>query len=147
MRVGLGIPPIRLLIDLCTDIVHQAREQLPGVEKSVRPMMRAGLWISLLLVMTGCYQRQDPVVQAAQDLERMAYDFAAQEDERMHRINTLRLGMLDSEVIDAIGPPSTRRSIETSAEESREVWTYHGALRPLATLTFVNQRLTEIRTE
>ena len=147
MRVGLGIPPIRLLIDLCTDIVHQARKRLLGVEKSVRPMMRAGLWISLLLVMTGCYQRQDPVVQAAQDLQRMAYDFAAQEDERMHRINTLRLGMLDSEVIDAIGPPSTRRSIETGAEASREVWTYHGALRPLATLTFVNQRLTEIRTE
>ena len=114
---------------------------------SVRPTMRAGLWVSLLLVMTGCYQRQDPVVQAAQDLQRMAYDFAAQEDERMHRINTLRLGMLDSEVIDAIGPPSARRSLETSAEESREVWTYHGALRPLATLTFVNQRLTEIRTE
>jgi hypothetical protein len=105
------------------------------------------LWIALLLVATGCYQRQDPVVRAAQDLERMAYDFAAQEDERMYQINALRLGMSDSEVLNAIGPPSTRQSSETSAEESREVWTYRGAVRPLATLTFVNQRLREIKTE
>src|SRR5213594_3965255 len=124
---------------LTPTLSRRAGEGEKAVDWSVQPMKRISIWISLLLVATGCYQRQDPVVRAAQDLERMAYDFAAQEDERLHRVNALRLGMSDSEVIDAIGPPSTRRSIETSAEESREVWTYHGALRPLATLTFVNQ--------
>ena len=85
---------------------------------SVRPMMRAGLWVSLLLVMTGCYQRQDPVVQAAQDLQRMAYDFAAQEDERLHRVNALRLGMSDSEVIDAIGPEVRGQKTEIRGQMS-----------------------------
>jgi hypothetical protein len=110
-------------------------------------MNRSGWWIVLLLATAGCYQRQDPVVQAAQDLQRMAYDFATQEEAQMRRLNSLRLGMSDSEVLSAVGPPSARQSVATSAEESREVWTYRGALRPLATLTFVNQRLTEIRVE
>jgi Protein of unknown function (DUF2845) len=110
-------------------------------------MKSFAFWAVLLLAGAGCYQRQDPVVRAAQDLQRMAYDFAAEEDAQKRRLNTLRLGMSDSEVLDAIGPPSTRQGLGTSAEESREVWTYRGALRPLATLTFTNQRLTEIRTE
>ncbi len=105
------------------------------------------LWISLLLAVAGCYQRQDPVVQAAQDLQQMAYDFASQEEEEARRLNSLRLGMSDKEVLSAAGPPSARESSTTNAEESREVWTYRGAMRPLATLTFVNQRLTEMRVE
>jgi hypothetical protein len=55
--------------------------------------------------------------------------------------------MSDREVLDAAGPPSSRQSAMLNAEESREVWTYRGALRPLATLTFINQRLTEIKVE
>ena len=105
------------------------------------------LWIFLLPAMTGCYQQQDPVVQAAQDLQRMAYDFASQEEEQTRRLNSLHLGMSDKEVLDVVGPPSARQSLATNAEESREAWTYRGAMRPLATLTFVNQRLTEIRVE
>jgi hypothetical protein len=110
-------------------------------------MKQRAVWVALLLVVSGCYQRQDPVVRAAQDLERLAYDFAAQEEAQARRINALRLGMSDSEVITAVGPPATRRSLEAGTEESREVWTYRGALRPLATLTFVNQRLAEMRAE
>jgi hypothetical protein len=105
------------------------------------------LWIFLLPAVTGCYQRQDPVVRAAQDLQQMAYDFASQEEEQTRRLNSLRLGMSDQEVLSAVGPPSARQSIAENAEESREAWTYRGAMRPLATLTFVNQRLTEIRVE
>ncbi|MBI3302631.1 MAG: DUF2845 domain-containing protein [Deltaproteobacteria bacterium] len=110
-------------------------------------MKRIGLWVVLLLTLGGCYQRQDPMVRAAQDLQQMAYDFAAQEEAQMHRLNGLRPGMSDSEVLTAVGPPSARQSSETGTEGSREVWTYRGALRPLATLTFVNQRLTEIKVE
>jgi len=107
------------------------------------------LWVLVVLslVVTGCYQRQDPVVRAAQDLQEMAYDFAAQEEAQAHRLNSLRLGMSDSEVLTAVGPPSARQSLTTSVEESREVWTYRGTMRPLATLTFVNGRLTEMRVE
>lgn len=101
----------------------------------------------VLLTATGCYQRQDPVVRAAQDLQRMAYDFAEQEEDKQQQLRSLRLGMSDSEVIDIAGPPSTRESRMVSAEESREIWTYRGAMRPLATLTFQNQRLMEIRIE
>lgn len=110
-------------------------------------MKYLGLWIGLLLTAAGCYQRQDPVVRAAQDLERMAYDFAAEQDEQKRRLNALRLGMSDTEVLNAVGPPSARQSVQTYGEESREIWTYRGGLAVLATLTFVNQRLTEIRVE
>lgn len=105
------------------------------------------LAVCLLWIAAGCYQRQDPVVQAAQDLRDLAYDFAAQQEAQRQRLNALRLGMSDGEVLNAAGPPSTRESRATGPEETREVWTYQGGLRPLATLTFVNQRLAEIRIE
>jgi hypothetical protein len=104
------------------------------------------LGICLLWVTAGCYQR-DPVVQAAQDLRDMAYDFAAQQEAQRQRLNALRLGMSDGEVLDAAGPPSARESRPTGFEETSEVGTYRGGLQPLAILTFVNQRLVEIRIE
>jgi hypothetical protein len=55
--------------------------------------------------------------------------------------------MSDSEVLKAVGPPQARQSVASNPEESRETWTYRGGLQPLATLTFTNQRLTEIRVE
>ena len=105
-------------------------------------------WVVIFLSLAGagCY-RQDPVVRAAQDLQQMAYDFASQEEAQAHRLNSLRLGMSDKEVLNSVGPPSARQSLMTGAEESREVWTYRGAVRPLATLVFINQRLTEIKVE
>jgi hypothetical protein len=77
----------------------------------------------------------------------MAYDLASQQEEQTYRLNRLHLGMTDKEVLDAVGPPSARESLAINSEESREVWTYRGSIRPLATLTFVNQRLTEMRVE
>jgi len=105
------------------------------------------LWLVLLVAGTGCYQQQDPAVRAAQDLQRMAQDFASYEEDRIQRFSSLRLGMSDSEVIKRLGPPATQQSIDTGADESREVWTYRGSLRPLGTLTFVNRRLVEIKAE
>jgi hypothetical protein len=104
------------------------------------------IWTFLLLAGAGCY-RQDPAVRAAQDLQQMAYDLANQQEEQRYRINSLRLGITDKEVLETVGPPSTRQSIAINSEESREVWTYRGAVSPLATLTFVNQRLTEMKVE
>ena len=109
-------------------------------------MKNIWIWGSLIVTAVGCYQ-QDPAVRAAQDLQQMAYDLASQQEDQRYQLNSLRLGMTDKEVLDAVGPPSSRQSIALNSEESREVWTYRGALRPLATLTFVNQRLTEMRNE
>lgn len=105
------------------------------------------VWAVTCVIVIGCYQRQDPVVRAAQDLQRMAYDFAVEEEARQQRLRGLRLGMSDNEVLDIAGPPAARESRLVSAEESREVWIYRTALRPLATLTFVNHRLTEMYIE
>ncbi|MCS6925792.1 MAG: DUF2845 domain-containing protein [Candidatus Binatia bacterium] len=107
--------------------------------------MRAFItWMVVCVLAIGCSPRQDPVVRAAQDLQRMAYDFAAEEEARQQGLRALRLGMSDSEVLALAGPPSARESRMLSAEESREVWIYRTAFRPVATLTFVNHRLTQI---
>ena len=110
-------------------------------------MKRLWCLYPFFLALAGCYQRQDPVVQAAQDLQQMTYDLVSQDETQTRRLNSLRLGMSDREVLDAAGPPSSRQSVMINAEESREMWTYRGALRPLATLTFVNQRLKELKVE
>ncbi|MGE0824719.1 MAG: hypothetical protein AB7G75_07305 [Candidatus Binatia bacterium] len=96
---------------------------------------------------TGCYQRQDPLVRAAQDLQDLATDFAAREEDRIQQFTSLRLGMSQDEVLRAVGAPASRQILSTSDDDSRELWTYRGAMRPLGTLTFTNQRLTEIRSE
>jgi hypothetical protein len=109
-------------------------------------MKHVWLWAPLLLIGTGCYQ-QDPVVRAALDLQRATDEFVNREEDQTQRLNSLRLGMSDGEVLNAAGPPSARQSVGTSGDESREIWTYRGTMRPLGTLTFVNQRLVEIKTE
>ena len=107
--------------------------------------------ISLLLTLvvltgTACYQ-QDPVVRAAQDLQRMANDLVAYDEDRTRRFQSLRLGMSPSEVIKILGPPETQRLVEDNSDEQREEWTYRASLRPLGTLTFVNSKLVEVRSE
>jgi hypothetical protein len=96
---------------------------------------------------SGCYQRRDPLVRAAQDLQHMADQFAAQEDDKIQRFNSLRLGMSKGEVVEQLGAPASQQALTTGSEETREQWIYRGAMRPLGTLTFANDRLVEIRTE
>jgi len=110
-------------------------------------MKHAVLFFALVALCPGCYQRQDPLVRAAQDLQRMADDFASQEDEKIQRFNSLSLGISEDDVLKRLGPPTSRQTLSTSDDESRELWTYRGTLRPLGTLTFVNKRLVEIRSE
>lgn len=105
------------------------------------------LLLTLLIACTSCYQRRDPLVRAAQDLQQMADQFASQEDEKIQQFNSLRLGMSEDEVIKQLGAPVSRRALSTGGDENREQWTYRGAMSPLGTLTFVNKRLVEIRTD
>jgi hypothetical protein len=98
-----------------------------------------------LPLLPGCYQ-QDPLVSAAQNLQRSAYEFAKQEEDRKQQFNLLELGMSQSEVRKRLGPPSARQSRGESPEESHEVWTYNRSMQDVV-LTFTNQKLTEIRME
>jgi hypothetical protein len=110
-------------------------------------MKRLWGWIFVFLSLSGCYRQQDPLVRAAQDLQQMSYEFAKHEEERKQQFGLLALGMSDKEVIERVGPPSSRQSLESGSEERRERWTYQRAMQTPATLVFTNQRLTEIYLE
>src|ERR1043166_4817631 len=97
------------------------RRRFPRTTRSIRPMKNYWVWAFLLPAAAGCY-RQDPVVRAAQDLQHMAYDLAGRQEEQTDRLNSLRLGMTDEQVLNVVGPPSARESMAISSEESREVW-------------------------
>ena len=100
-----------------------------------------------LLSGTACYQRQDPVVRAAQDLQRLANDLVAYEEDRGRRFQLVQLGMSQGEVMKILGAPATQHLIESDEDEQREEWTYRASLRPLGTLTFMNRKVVEIRAE
>jgi len=77
----------------------------------------------------------------------MADQFASQEEDKIQQFNSLRLGMSEDEVMNRLGAPASRQAVSTDNDESHELWTYRGALRPLGTLTFVNKRLVEMKSE
>ena len=104
-------------------------------------------FFALAALCSACYRRQDPLVRAAQDLQDMAEQFATQEEDKIQQFNSLRLGMSEEDVISRLGLPKSRQALSTGDEESRELWTYQGALRPLGTLMFVNKRLVEMKSE
>jgi len=110
-------------------------------------MTRICGWAFLLLSIVGCYQREDPLVRAAQDLKQLSYEFAKQEEEKIRRFHSLELGLSDEEVLARVGPPSSRESLASAPEERRELWTYQRGLTPPALLIFTNRRLTSIKLE
>ncbi len=110
-------------------------------------MKHVVFFFALVALCSSCYQRQDPLVRAAQDLQRMADDFASQEDDKIQRFNSLRLRMSEGEVLKQLGAPASRQALSSGVDENRELWTYQGAMHPLGTLTFVNKRLVEIKSE
>lgn len=105
------------------------------------------LLLVLVFFCSACYQRQDPLVRAAQDLQRMADQFASQENGKIQQFNSLRLGMSKSDVLKRIGAPTSQQMLSTGTDEIRELWTYRSAMRPLGTLTFAQERLVEIKSE
>lgn len=110
-------------------------------------MKHCVVFFAFVVLCSSCYQRQDPLVRAAQDLQYMADQFAKQEDEKIQRFNALRLGMSKGEVFKELGAPASQQVLTTGGDEPRELWIYRGAMRPLGTLTFANERLVEIRAE
>ena len=101
---------------------------------------------ALLLVLCGCQPEPDPRLPAAQDFKSTVYGLIGQDESQTKKINSLRLGMSDTEVITAAGAPSRRESRVTDSGETRETWTYSGQLSTLATLTFESGRLVQVQT-
>ncbi len=100
-----------------------------------------------LLAAGGCAPRPDPRVQAAENLRSTVFDLIAQDETQTKRLNTLRLGMSDREVLESAGAPATRESrVTASGGGAEETWIYSGQLSTLGTLTFENGRLVRIQT-
>ena len=96
--------------------------------------------LALFLAVTGCY-RQDPVVRAAHDLQRMADDLVRYEEDRTRRFQSIQLGMSQGEVVKILGAPAAQRLVEGAGDGQRDEWTYRNSLRPLGTLIFVYRKL------
>lgn len=95
---------------------------------------------------SGCYVSADPRVQAAEDFRSTVFDLIGKDEAQTKRLNALRLGMTDQEVLAAAGAPTRRDSRTTDSGRSIETWTYNGELVMVGTLSFENGRLTQIST-
>ncbi len=78
--------------------------------------MKNRILLLIFVLCTSCYQRQDPLVRAVQDLQQMANQFATQEEEKIQQFNALRLGMSEDEVMKRLGAPSSRRTLSTAGD-------------------------------
>ena len=74
--------------------------------------------LALAVSGTACYQRQDPVVRAAQDLQRMANDLVVYEEDRGRRFQSVQLGMSQGEVMKILGAPATQRLVPATRTNS-----------------------------
>ena len=108
--------------------------------------LRATLLALVTLAAVGCEPRPDPRVQAAQDFKSTVFDLIGQDEAQTRRLNALRLGMSDQEVLQATGTPERRETGTADSGQSRETWVYNGQLSILGTLTFENGRLVQIQT-
>lgn len=108
-------------------------------------VVRTLLAILCLALVAGCY-RPSPTVLAAQHFERTAYDLVAKDEELEKRLNSLRLGMTDREVISAAGAPTRRETRDLDDGRSRETWVYVGEITELGTLVFEGGRLVQLST-
>lgn len=93
-----------------------------------------------LLAVCGCAPTRDPRVKAAEDFRSTVFDLIARDEDQAKRFNSLRLGMLDQEVLEAAGAPARRESRTTESGRGMETWVYDGQLSTLGTLTFENGR-------
>ncbi len=108
--------------------------------------LRATLLALTTLAAIGCQASPDPRVQAAQDFKSTVFDLIGQDEAQSRRLNALRLGMSDQEVLAAAGSPARRETQTTDGGQSRETWVYNGQLSILGTLTFEDGRLVQIQT-
>ena len=108
------------------------------------PAARAAL---LALAATACAPRPDPRVKAAQDFRDTAFQLIADDESQARKLNSLRIGMHEQEVLLAAGPPTRRENHRTADGNDVETWTYDGNLKNLGVLIFDDGTLTEINVQ
>jgi hypothetical protein len=107
-----------------------------------------GVFAAISLLATagiGCY-RKPPAVQAAENFRSTVMDLIGSDEEQTGKLNSLRVGMSDSEVLAAAGSPRKREAHTEYDGATSETWVYDGQFWELGRLTFVNGRLTSIDT-
>jgi hypothetical protein len=106
--------------------------------------MRLGVVVLAIsgLAGIGCYHPPPgSPLEAAENFRSTVFDLVGTEEAQTKRLNGLRLGMSDQEVLAAAGAPSNRESRTSDDGKTSEVWTYDGELSTLGTLTFENGKL------
>jgi hypothetical protein len=108
---------------------------------------RAASFAVVLVGLYACAPRPDPRLTAAEDFRSTVFDLIGQDEDQTKRLNGLRLGMSDEEVLSAAGTPAKRESRVTESGRSIETWVYNGQLSTLGTLTFENGKLVQVKTD
>jgi hypothetical protein len=109
----------------------------------MRSLYAAGAIV--LIAASGCY-RTSPTVDAAENFRSTVFDLIGSDEAQTGRLNGLRVGMSDSDVLAAAGPPGKRDTHTEYDGSTSETWIYDGQFWELGRLTFVNGRLTAINT-
>jgi hypothetical protein len=93
-----------------------------------------------------CAPRPDPRVTAAEDFRSTVFDLIGKDEAQTKRLNSLRLGMSDADVLAAAGAPGKRETRTGDDGGPVETWTYEGQLSTIGTLTFEGGKLVDIKT-
>jgi len=108
---------------------------------------RRAILVAVAVGLEACAPPPDPRLTAAEDFRSTVFDLIGQDEDQTKRLNALRLGMSDAEVLSAAGTPAKRESRVTESGRSIETWVYNGQLSTLGTLTFENGRLVQVKTD
>ena len=108
---------------------------------------RRAILVAVAVGLGACAPPPDPRLSAAEDFRSTVFDLIGQDEDQTKRLNALRLGMSDSEVLSAAGAPAKRESRVTESGRAIETWVYNGQLSTLGTLTFEAGRLVQVKTE
>lgn len=113
-------------------------------------MRSFGVLAAITLLATagsGCY-RPPPgsPVEAAENFRSTVFGLIGSDEAQTDRLNSLRIGMSDQEVLAAAGSPKKRDTRTDYDGATVETWIYDGQFWELGRLTFVDGRLTAIDT-
>ena len=107
--------------------------------------MRTLTFALLIALSASACMRSDPRVSAAEDFRQTAFGLIREDEEQSKKLASLRIGMSDAEVLSQAGAPTSRESRTAVDDVLVETWTYGGQLKTLATLTFEDQKLVQVK--
>jgi hypothetical protein len=96
----------------------------------------------------GCYHPPPgSPLEAAVNFRSTVFDLIGKDEAATARLNALRVGMSEQEVIAQAGSPSKRETRAGDDRRASETWTYEGELSTLAVLTFEDGKLAAVQTD